>query len=118
MPPVAGALFWVRGLIGRIEGAMGQLRATMRAMLESDEAKDVTKTYAGLLASLRAFEAAQYEAWGAGVEEVSQSKLKQPLLTRDDAADGGRLHVNFDPVLVRLLREVTYFKTLDMDIPR
>ena len=39
---------------------------------------------AGLLAGLRDFEASQYEAWGAGVEEISQSKLKQPLLTRDD----------------------------------
>ena len=116
MPPVAGALFWVRGLIERIEGPMAQLKATMRLMLETEEAKDVTKTYAGLLAGLRDFEATQYEAWGAGVEEISQSKLKQPLLTRDD--ETLLLHVNFDPALVRLLREVTYFKMLDKDIPK
>tara|TARA_B100000795_G_scaffold128167_1_gene95494 strand:- start:4475 stop:4948 length:474 start_codon:yes stop_codon:yes gene_type:complete len=77
MPPVAGALFWVRGLIERIEPPMVQLKQTMRMMLETEEAKDVTKTYASVLAHLRSFEAAQYQAWGAGVDEVSQSKLKQ-----------------------------------------
>ena len=56
---------------------MVQLKQTMRMMLETEEAKDVTKTYASVLAHLRSFEAAQYQAWGAGVDEVSQSKLKQ-----------------------------------------
>ena len=95
---------------------MAKLKQTMRLMLDSEEAKEVTKTYTGLLAALRDFEASQYEAWGAGVEEISQSKLKQPLLTRDD--ETLLLHVNFDPALVRLLREVTYFKMLDKNIPK
>ena len=77
MPPVAGALFWVRGLIERIEPPMVQLKQTMPMMLETEEGKEVTKTYTSVLANLRSFEGAQYEAWGAGVDEVSQSKLKQ-----------------------------------------
>ena len=55
----------------------------MRLMLDSEEAKEVTKLYTALLASLREFETTQYSAWGKGVDDISQSKLKQPLLTRD-----------------------------------
>ena len=52
-------------------------RRIIRQFEETEEAKDVTKTYASVLAHLRSFEAAQYQAWGVGVDEVSQSKLKQ-----------------------------------------
>ena len=30
----------------------------------------------------------------------------------------GILRVNFDPALTRLLREVRYFKLLDLDVPK
>ena len=116
MPPVSGALFWLRGLIERIEEPMLKLKQTMRLMLDSEDAKEVTKLYTGLLASLREFEAVQYAAWGKGVDDVSQSKLKQPLLTRD--AETRLLAVNFDPLLVRLLREVKYFIPMDKEIPK
>ena len=36
------------------------------------------------------------------------------MLTRDEA---GILRVNFDPALTRLLREVRYFKLLDISVP-
>lgn len=49
------------------------------------------------------------------MESSSQAKLKLPLLTRDDAT--GLLSVNFDPALVRLLREVKYFLLLELDVP-
>lgn len=42
------------------------------------------------------------------------------LLTRDDPLkpeDDGFLNVNFDPLLVRLLREVKYLKLLGQDVP-
>eukprot|EP00965_Chrysotila_dentata_P159826 5279551-Pleurochrysis_carterae.AAC.3 len=43
MPPVSGALFWVRGLIERIEEPMLKLKQTMRLMLDTEEAKEVNK---------------------------------------------------------------------------
>ena len=115
MPPVAGALFWVRGLTDRIEEPMAKLKQTMKAMLESEEAREITKTYANVLAALHEFAAVQHSGWGKGVEDVSQAKLKQPLLRRD--ADTQLLVVNFDPELVRLLREVKYLLELKMDVP-
>ena len=42
-------------------------------------------------------------------------KLKQALLTKDSDSYG-TLNVNFDPALVRLLREVGYFLRLDLDV--
>ena len=94
---------------------MGRLKATMAMMPDLDEAKEVTKSYAALLAALRDFESQQYTGWGQGVEEVSTAKLKQPLLTRDDST--ALIALNFDPQLVKLLREVRYFEILHKDIP-
>ena len=38
----------VRGLVERIEEPMGKLRSTLRLMLDSEEAKEVTKSCASL----------------------------------------------------------------------
>ncbi|KAL1498812.1 hypothetical protein AB1Y20_014117 [Prymnesium parvum] len=119
-PPVAGSCFWVRGLKERIELPMVKLRQSMKQLLESDEAQDVVRGYNSLLATLGEFEKAQFTAWGATVEETSQSKLRQPLLTREEDVNSPRYHllsVNFDPALVSLLREVKYFEILGIAVP-
>ena len=114
MPPVAGALYWVQGLKDRIEEPMLKLRATLKAMLDSEEAKEVMKTYNNLLHALNEYADGQHQAWGKGVEDISAAKLKQPLLRREDS---GLLAVNFDPELVRLLREVKYLLELGKEVP-
>ena len=48
------------------------------------------------------------------MEVSSYEKLNQPLLTKDEM---GILRVNFDPALTRLLREVRYFKLLELEVP-
>ena len=96
---------------------MAKLKATMRPMLDLEESKEVVKLHASLLASLREFESSKYSEWGKGVDDVSQSKLKQPLLRRDaESEPAGLLAVNFDPDLVKLLREVKYFLDLQKAI--
>ena len=52
--------------------------------------------------------------WEKEVKETSTDKLEQPLLTKDE---NGLLKVNFDPALVRLLRETRYFDLLAKDVP-
>ena len=55
------------------------------------------------------------EIFGGGATQIpiaiapfsSEEKLKQSLLTKDE---NGIVKVNFDPSLIRLLREVKYFK--------
>ena len=56
-------------------------------------------------------ESQKIEEWGRDIKASSQSKLKLPLLTRDT---NRILNVNFDPDLVRLLREVRYFLLLGL----
>ena len=57
------------------------------------------------------------ERWGNGIEDSSQSKLKNPLLRREITDSVSLLHVNFDPILVKLLREVKYFLLLGLEVP-
>ena len=57
--------------------------------------------------------------WEASVEENTEEKLNQFLLVKEesDTIPEGILSVNFDPVLVRLLREVKYLLLLDVEVP-
>ena len=111
LPPIAGALSWCRGLKERILEPMLKLRQlnnNNKTIMEREEAKEVVKVYATIIASLEDYEHQKIEEWGADVERSSQAKLKLPLLHRVASASGRMelLSVNFDPALVRLLREV------------
>ena len=54
-----------------------------------------------------------------GVEENTEEKLNQFLLVREETelAEEGFLKVNFDPVLVRMLREVKYLQLNNIRVP-
>lgn len=68
---------------------------------------------------MREFEDLKIKQWENGVEDSTEDKLNQFLLMREETelAEEGFLRVNFDPVLVRLLREVKYLSLLDIDVP-
>ncbi len=122
LPPIAGALSWCRGLKERIIDPMAKLRQlnnNNKMIMEREEAKEVVKVYATIIASLEDYEHQKIEEWGSDVERSSQAKLKLPLLQRVPDATGTHdlLSVNFDPALVRLLREVKYFLLLGLEVP-
>jgi len=73
-----------------------------------DQTDDVRKSYDVLMAQMNEYQAEQVAAWCQRVEGISEEKLDQPLLVEEDK----RLRVNFDPQLVRLLRETKYFLLL------
>ena len=114
LPPVAGALYWCRGLLARIQVPMERLRAVTGELLQGEEALPVVKAYTALVASLGDFEHKKAVEWASNVEASSSEKLRLPLLMR---LPGGLLKVNFDPSLVRLLREVKYFLLLGLNVP-
>lgn len=116
LPPIAGALSWCRGLRERVSMPMRKLKALDRAILSREDAKEIVKVYTGLVAALAEFEHTKIEEWGRHIEHSSQEKLKLPLL-RTQRARPNLLSVNFDPALVRLLREVKYFLLLGLRVP-
>jgi len=64
--------------------------------------------------SIKEYEDAKILSWEKEVDESSSDKLNQPLLCKDE---NDLIKVNFDPSLVRLLKEVKYFTLLRLQIP-
>lgn len=82
--------------------------------MEREEFKDVQKLYSSISKAIAEYEHLKILNWEKEVSETSTEKLEQPLLNKDE---NGLLKVNFDPALVRLLREVRYFKLLNLPVP-
>ena len=121
LPPQSGALSWCRGLRERITEPMARVRGLSKSLQEREESKEVAKLYATIVAQFDEFETSRVEEWGADVEKSSQEKLNLPLLTQTTDEEGEvvleLLSVNFDPALIRLLREVKYFLLLGLEVP-
>ena len=119
LPPIAGALTWCRGLLERIQLPLEKLKSLDKKILEREDARESVKLYAAFLGQLGDYEKEKIDAWGQSIEASSQAKLRNPLLRRDrsDSSPVTLLHVNFDPVLVQLLREVKYFLLLGLQVP-
>jgi len=115
LPPIAGALVWCRGLLSRVQIPMTKLSELDRKVLDREEAKEVSKIQSAIVASLNEFETIKIEEWGRDVEISSDAKLKLPLLRRSESTR--ELTTNFDPSLIRLLREVKYFLHLELAVP-
>ncbi|KAF6251999.1 flagellar outer dynein arm heavy chain beta [Scenedesmus sp. NREL 46B-D3] len=81
--------------------------------------KAAQHSYEGLMADMQQYEQALVEDWCGQVASTSDEKLNQPLLQFHEAstADMLLLTVNFDPALVRLLRETRYFLLLRIEVP-
>jgi dynein heavy chain len=115
LPPITGSLTWCRGLVSRIQTPMVKLQLLDRTILDREEAKEVAKVHATIMASLQEYETQKIEEWGRDVEASSDAKLKLPLVQRNP--DTRLITTNFDPALVRLLREVKYFLLLGLSVP-
>lgn len=124
LPPIAGALTWCRGLLERVQLPMKKLKQLEKSVMESEEARLVIRDFTAFLGQLSDYERSQIAAWGTSVEASSQAKLKNsllrfevPLATNDYDHQVPILCVNFDPMLIRLLREVKYFLQLGFEAP-
>ena len=136
LPPIAGALTWCRGLLERVQGPLEKMKTMDKKLLERHDTREVIKIYTALVGQLADFDREMIGSWGHSIEAASQAKLKNPLLRRIEAAgppgsESGShtptgsehtlapplLAVNFDPLLVKLLREVKYFVLLGLQVP-
>ena len=134
LPPIAGALTWSKSLRDRVQLPINKLKTMDKKVLEREDTREVIKLFTALMGQLSDLDRENIEAWGSSIETSSQAKLKNPLLRREKQQQQGQsqgqsqeetgrhgasslLHVNFDPVLVKLLREVKYFLLLGLEVP-
>lgn len=110
LPPFAGALSWARGLLDRISCPLERLQNLNSAVAERTDSAQAIRTYTTLAATLAEYEREMKDTWAGSIESATKAKLKLPLMRRD--TENNLLIVNFDPVLVGLLREVKYFLKL------
>jgi dynein heavy chain len=119
LPPITGALNWTTGLLERISEPMDKLTILSQSIKDREEYKDVCKLYHSLCKNLREYNEQKIKSWEQGVEEDTEGKLNKFLLVREETpvCEEGFVRVNFDPVLVRLLREVKYLLILNIEVP-
>ena len=116
--PHSGTVAWCRGLAARIEEPMAKLRSLKtKVVMESEAAKDITRLYSSVMAAITEYERNTVEAWRHEVDATGEDKLRLPLLLREEASGLPLIKVNFDPMLVRLLREIKYFILLGVEVP-
>jgi dynein heavy chain len=65
---------------------------------------------------LKEYNNQKVKQWEQGVEKNTEEQLNKYLLYREQT-EMGFIRVNFDPVLVRLLREVKYLLLMDIEVP-
>ena len=116
LPPISGALNWTNGLLERINEPMEKLSMLSQSIQDREEFKDVQKLYISLCKNLKEYNKQKVVQWEHGVEKNTEDQLNKFLLYREQT-EMGFIRVNFDPVLVRLLREVKYLLLMDIEVP-
>lgn len=98
---------------------MDKLKQLSQSIQDREEYKDVQKLYASLCNNLQTYNKKKIATWEEGVEVNTESQLNKFLLYREEtsAAEEGFVRVNFDPILVKLLREVKYLLQQDIQVP-
>jgi dynein heavy chain len=116
LPPISGSLNWTNGLLERINEPMEKLSMLSQSIQDREEFKDVQKLYISLCKNLKEYNKQKVDQWEHGVEKNTEDQLNKFLLYREQT-EMGFIRVNFDPVLVRLLREVKYLLLMDIEVP-
>jgi dynein heavy chain len=117
LPPVAGAIYWSRCLRARVLDTLPKLIYYNGMVRQVPEIfYDVERLQKEIIAQLDAYERKRYSEWAHDEVDKAREKLKMRLLRRHDKT--GLLKVNFDPALVRLLREVRFLLVCGLDVPQ
>ncbi|EFC48546.1 hypothetical protein NAEGRDRAFT_55628 [Naegleria gruberi] len=110
MPPVTGAIQWAESLLERINGPMNRLISLSKTIFDNSEGKETVKLHSNIVGKIKQYQQQKYAEWAKSVGEISETKLNEMLLKR---TDDGMVIVNFDPALVKLLREVNYLQKIN-----
>lgn len=113
LPIVAGTLTWCKALQDRITEPYERIPSLGPGITEREDYNDVQKLYNSIKKSIRDYKESKVMDWQKEIESNTDQKLELFLLCKNES---GHLKVNFDPALVRLLREVKYMKQLREDV--
>ncbi|XP_069461306.1 uncharacterized protein [Ambystoma mexicanum] len=113
MPPAAGAIFWSRQLLSRIEEIMKIFR-DVRIMARSYAYNHTVKLYNRIASALVEYEALWYQKWTTQVD-TGLSALKVTLLVRHPLTH--QLMVNTDLRLLHLIEETKWMMRLGIQVP-
>lgn len=110
IPPVAASVIRCRALLDRICESYTRVMDLSPTILDSDEGREAIALFEKLKDLLTDSIQENYQVWATDVGAISADKLHLPLLTQDE---NGQLKVNFDPALVKTLREVYYLEVMN-----
>jgi len=115
MPPTASQIVWCKCLLERCKEPEELLRALNRQVWNSELGIETKKFAENLMNILRSYQTSAHNQWAEQVQQNTTEKLKLNLLRRDDDSSNSRfkkVHVNFDPHLIKTLKEVNYLTIL------
>ncbi|XP_078543788.1 dynein axonemal heavy chain 5 [Lissotriton helveticus] len=113
LPPVAGKIVWSRQLFRRIYGPM-ELFQQHPSILQMEEAKRIIRNYNKVSKVLLEYEVLFHRGWLKQVE-IAKSGLQASLLVK--STETGDLFVNFDLMILTLIRETECLAQMGLDIP-
>ncbi|XP_033097914.1 dynein heavy chain 5, axonemal-like [Anneissia japonica] len=113
MPPVSGKISWARQLFRRIQQPMDVIKVEVNIM-KSPEAKRIIRNYNRMASVLMEFELLYHRAWVKQVDVV-KTGLQASLLVRHPETNV--LLVNFDPMLLQVIREAECMHKLELEVP-
>ena len=126
-PPLAGAIGWSHSLFVRIRRSIAKFQS-MEELLQSEQGKEVSKTFVSVSKAIRHYEQGKFEEWRETVNAKAMSLLKQPIFKAVSSTDGVEVPperrdgtettlVNFDSELTTLIRESKYLDRMGFAVP-
>ncbi|KAL7699312.1 dynein heavy chain cytosolic putative [Lotmaria passim] len=110
MPPVASTVVRCKALLDRINESYSRVVDLSPPVLQSERGVEALQLYEKLRELLQSTIDEKFQKWTSEVSGIRADKLRLPVLTTDS---NKHIVVNFDPSLVKTLREVYYIEVLN-----
>ena len=111
--PIAGNVMWARQLLRRIEDPMKMFKNN-KALMNTKDARKICKLYNKVGKALIEFETLWVRAWCDSIE-AAKVGLLAPLVVKHPRT--GKLFVNFDNEILKLIRDSKCLQRMQGDIP-
>ena len=113
LPPISGKIAWSRQLYRRVSGPVAVFQKNQRLM-QMPETKKAIKHYNRLARVLVEYELVFLQLWSKQIDTVKASLNSTVLIRHPDTRE---LHVNFDPKINEVLREIEVLTKMGLQIP-